>query len=754
MSTLPPPTAPMRPTSPRQSLPRRVQRTLDHLHDFLAEELGRHVEKMLDYHIHHLLRQAEQTTMPVLQAHRMTALEQVQANRGALRPRLFGELGEAFAALRTPELEEIRGVQDAIAPIVSRELRLVDESVANESAVLRAIAARQEARAGLSLMLLGMRFGVLAATPAFDAERLPVGPRQLGLMLSRASSHALQLDEAARIELYESFETTVMSEYAQMVDTMNALLARENVLPSLSFVPLRARPRAQNEPVQTAHAKRQLSAAPSGVVAPRAHTGWFGDAEADSPSVEDAAMARLSELLMRRRELAGAKGENNGDPTPTIATDALTETLERQQARIASGHAGGARTPDDIRLDVLAQGRQQAGHAIRLSREDNDAFELVSMLYDQIGRELRAGTSSTSLLERLQVPLLRVALRDQAFFVHHQHPARRLLDVVAEAGANWISEDEVDPQLDTQLHRAVNHVVQNYHGDASVFAEANQPLQEHLQLMARKAEIAERRHVEAARGKEKLELAKQRAGEIIVDSLHGREVPPFVRRLLQQPWQEALTLTLLRNGEGSPQWRSLRQITDQIVDVCSGEQEAPPDLCGHVEQALELVGYQGDDALVIARRLTAIAETADDPVSRTELAMRLKARTRLGELPDALRGAPTAPRTPEAQACFDQLRTLPFGSWLEFAGTGESDVVRRRLAWYSPVTESALFVNQRGQRIGEQSLDSVARLMAQGLVRVVPATCASLVDRAWQVEMMTLRSLNDLAEPNQDRAPE
>ena len=35
--------------------------------------------------------------------------------------------------------------------------------------------------------------------------------------------------------------------------------------------------------------------------------------------------------------------------------------------------------------------------------------------------------------------------------------------------------------------------------------------------------------------------------------------------------------------------------------------------------------------------------------------------------------------------------------------------MRRRLSWYSPVTDNALFVNQRGQRVGEQSLDSVAR---------------------------------------------
>ena len=46
----------------------------------------------------------------------------------------------------------------------------------------------------------------------------------------------------------------------------------------------------------------------------------------------------------------------------------------------------------------------------------------------------------------------------------------------------------------------------------------------------------------------------------------------------------------------------------------------------------------------------------------------------------------------------------------------QGDVTRQRLSWYSPITDNALFVNQRGQRIGEQSMDSLARLMARDQV--------------------------------------
>jgi hypothetical protein len=55
------------------------------------------------------------------------------------------------------------------------------------------------------------------------------------------------------------------------------------------------------------------------------------------------------------------------------------------------------------------------------------------------------------------------------------------------------------------------------------------------------------------------------------------------------------------------------------------------------------------------------------------------------------------------------------------------------------MTDHALFVNQRGQRVGEQSLDSLARSLAQGQVRIVTVEHSSLVDRAWHSALGALR---------------
>ena len=66
---------------------------------------------------------------------------------------------------------------------------------------------------------------------------------------------------------------------------------------------------------------------------------------------------------------------------------------------------------------------------------------------------------------------------------------------------------------------------------------------------------------------------------------------------------------------------------------------------------------------------------------------------------------------------------------------------RQRLSWYSLITDNALFVNQRGQKVGEHSLDALSRLMAHGQVRIVTEDKGRLIDRAWQATLRTLRSL-------------
>jgi hypothetical protein len=164
-----------------------------------------------------------------------------------------------------------------------------------------------------------------------------------------------------------------------------------------------------------------------------------------------------------------------------------------------------------------------------------------------------------------------------------------------------------------------------------------------------------------------------------------------------------------------------------------------------IEESLAQVGYHSGDAQQISARLLASGdEEEDDPASRTELAMRLKSRTRLGQNVEHTgpSGEKIAPLDAAEQACFDRIRHLPFGTWFDFVVNQQGEVARRRMSWYSTLTGHCLFVNHRGQRVGEFSLSWLARELHRGNLKIVEVEHESLIDRAWSSIVGALRSFS------------
>ncbi len=791
-----PPILPQDPFAPRNlvsaGLPRRVRRTLERALGLFAGELEPLLVAAVSDFEEELFRMAERYGAHAGTADHMQTLRVVRLNRHDFVPRFMQLLETGLAGMRSTQgaIPSMPMMQPSSARVTFQNLTLVDQGVMDEGAVLHEIASRQESRANLVLHLIGQRFGVLAASPAFDSERLPLGPQALCRAL-RHASETLQLPQEPRLLFYRIFDRKVMGSYSSLCEKLDLLLVEEGVLPSLSYVPMRTKAAAMGSAAEddldeSQHApwlktKDKNEALRGGGDAPplmpgaalsghsadgtegasnarfdpnRPFTNWMGQPVAQTQQVdEQAAYQDLQKLLANHRKMtqrAMGPGHVPGMPLPT--NDVLS-ALGRLNLETTLPGSAAAVNLSDVKRSLLAQARQQTGRAMDLSPADNDTFELIDLLYKNLQTEIREDAPATALIKRLQLTLLRVALQDRSFFVRPNHPARQLLNTVSETAAKWLGEDDFDPQLLAPLQQAVTHAVKNYDGDVEVFEKSNKELQAHVAQHVKRAETLERRHIEAARGKEKLEVAKKRAAEVLEEVLGDHQLPKFTRALLQQSWADVLTLTYLRQGEGSEEWRRQIEVTRKIVEACTHPDPTAEDIAlkEHIESALKLVGYHEDEADVIARRLSSGQRLDDEEgESRTELTMKLKARVRLGEETAKTKKDDAPPRTPEEQECFEQLRLLPFGTWIEFVTNQQGDVVRRRMSWFSPVTGTALFVNQRGQRVGEHSLDSLARMMAKDQVRIVTVQRAGLVDRAWHAALNALRSLTGRRDDEHD----
>ncbi|WP_295572534.1 DUF1631 family protein [uncultured Stenotrophomonas sp.] len=697
-----------------------------------------------------LLHDADRARNPMQQAELMAQRGQLHAFAGHFPDRMLDALAEALTRLGEPATAIPSAATPPPLPGLLG-LSLVAEHDVDRDLLLTEMVRRETLRSANSLNLLGQRMGVLAATPALDTDTLPLAPQALCAMVRRLAEQD-SLGTEVQLALYRSFERQVLERLGDVLDRANALLAQQGVLPGLVYTPYLARSSSTRRIITqsvgggraTQPAKR--SATPL--------TGWTGPSSAGSWSnlvqdaVQDAgatgtavpgltafAGSALHELLQQARHASSTPEQ--AAAVPTAAVDAILARLQAQSSA-ATGVA-------DLQAAVIAQLRSEHGAQAQLASHDRDNLDLLRLLMQQVQQQQRPDPVPAALLARLQVPLARAAMADPGFFVRDQHPARELLNQIAEVGAHWLDDDDVDPQLLQRMAQSVQGLLGEDARTPDVFATANDDVQQHQRAAAHRAELAERRHVEAARGKERLELARRQANAQIDQCCDTQAPPRFVQTLLRQAWADALTLTRLRHGDDSPQWQQRLQQTERIARVTAQAVGAPGGtdaaLAADVEAALVQVGYHVEEAAAVARRL-ATPGGEDESTSRTELSARLKARARLGEQAGLTTTARSSPRSAAEQAAYQQLSALPFGSWFDI-DNGAGTLRRQRLSWYSLLTGHALLVNARGQKIADTDLDTLARQISAGRAHLVTEDKARLVDRAWQASLDALRALAD-----------
>jgi len=498
-------------------------------------------------------------------------------------------------------------------------------------------------------------------------------------------------------------------------------------------------------------------------------TGWPGvPSGAPATAVDYSQDPRETELFETMRDLMAGRRHALGlhsslppDQVYQVPTDDLQSVLSALQAKpVAQVRTGGKvvnRSIAQIKQDLLSQLRQLApdNKNPQLDEVDNDSIDLLGMLFEHLSKDAKPAGAVNDFLTRLQVPLLRVALKDKSFFTRRSHPARLLLNSVAEAGLFWFDEEGEDRQLVEKMGLVVDRVSTEFDGDLNVFDELLTDLSKHLGTLTRKSEVAERRHVDAAKGRERLEMARSAATRAIAERIADRKPPPLIRTLLEQAWTDVLALTILRQGENSDAYRKRLEIADQLIAALDAgsprgeEDEVAQALKREVETGLSQVGYHSDDISAVVNRLfggDAKAANEEQPASLTELAIKLKARSRLGSdadtepaKPDTAKARDTTPLNAEEQRVLERLRTVPFGTWFAFKTNQQGDAVRRKMSWFSTMTGRCLFVNQRGVRTEERTLEQLAREIVRGQASVVEAQKETLIDRAWGTIVGTLK---------------
>ncbi len=713
----------------RSDLPARVRSLLDGLLGFTCGWFDPAIARTLDDVEQVLFKSAERSGNSGEQQRYFEALREIKRVRADVAPRFLAHAEATLARLRPPHKDT--GTLPTHAADARAPLELIDSSVLEEDLALREVAGKAEVRNGLALHALSHRLAVIAGTPAWPGETMPLGPTSLAAAF-RFGLQSVDLTIEARTLVYRCFDRTAMLNVGQYYDRLNAWLIAQRILPNL-------------QPPGFQRSGQAGSATPPSEVVepPTADTPSAAAADSGHDATDTELFGTLRQLLGARR-LATARDTGGRGPIHHASRDDLQTVLGGLQRATPASARSGQYDSEHFKniLQVKLRRASPEGRPLSLADEDLDTVDLIGMLFDYVTRNVHESSGARALLTRLHVPVLRVALGDKTFFTRRDHPARDLLNTIAETGAHWLDDGESDSSLVEKMQMVVNHVSNEFDGDIGVFEKLLADLNQHMQLLARRAEVVERRHIDAAKGRDRLEIARETARAAIVRLLQANNPSPRVRALLERAWTDALALSALRDGASGGEFqRRLAAAGSLARRPATPLADNPTDemLRREFDAGLRQIGMHEDDVQSVLENLHAIPDASDSTeLKRVDEALR--GQTRLGgDVPAAPASVIPAPLNAAETEMLAQLKRTAFGTWFEFVLNQQGLVARRKLAWFSPVTGHCLFVNQRGARSDDRSLDQLARDMVRGQVRLASTARGSLIDRAWKTIVDMLR---------------
>ncbi|TKS54649.1 DUF1631 domain-containing protein [Luteimonas yindakuii] len=368
----------------------------------------------------------------------------------------------------------------------------------------------------------------------------------------------------------------------------------------------------------------------------------------------------------------------------------------------------------------------QHGTAVPAQFQD-DTIELVGRLFDELASRHALAPAALDRLARLTLPFLRLALEDPYLF--DESPVHPALQVLARLVECWDANPTELP-VEQELHQLADHVAQavidDYNGNNELFVQLQRRMEQAIEPLQRRAELAEKRVWQAIQGRERLAAARRDADMRLRALLARGPLLPSVGEFLAESWRQLLVQTWLRDGADSSRYRDAVALGEAMqrldADARSGGGRAVADALIALEPSLRdccaACGLDDDAATRLLAGL--VTELAQPDAPRATQAMTPLA-------PEGDGADVVAPDTsPDADA-------LDIGQRLVEQRPGATPRMLR-LAWRSPISGAHLLVNPQGARervcTGAELADAIAR--GELLPRPSPGPVAAALRRLEQ----------------------
>mgnify|MGYP002478320234 CR=1 FL=1 len=736
-----------------------------------------------------LFHLAERAESNAVQVQFFDGMREVRKKR-QLVERVFQEhLSKIFSDFAEGRLKPVRPEVSAQS---SAGLSLVDDVELEESLAISSMVSKAENRLARALYQVNQRLSVISGGNPVEDSSNPLGPAPLGNAF-RQAVREFELNVQVKLIIYKLFDRFVMSGLEPLYDEVNAELIKAGVLPQIRH----RLPQAPRGAGGVASAPVDAAGAPAAMTgdAREEHpaSAHYGHASYDPAAGELQAEIynQLRGLLAARRPQSDHPGGDAGDYGARVAgplvpnlspTDLLSAlTILQSQTLAARSQANSvadaAQAVNQIKLELLDQVHKLGGdnqdHSV--STADEDTIDLVGMLFEYILEDRNLPPAIQAQIGRLQIPYLKIAILDKHLFAQKSHPARRLLDAVAEAGKSWSEESDPDRKLYDRIKAVVETVLTEFDDDLAVIEHEFASFEHFIHQHRKRADLAEQRAAEVTRGREKLHTARRNAAREILARIGDRELPAVVHDVLSRPWANYLVLTELRHGTTSEEWKNALRFADEFVwsalpKQSDAEKARLRTLLPHIEKALRhglgTVAYHEGDVRLLMQDLSRFYQRVINGETLELTTAEQVINEHAAEAETAAAGAdpggvaapkqspveeivlssgslePEAGEPEENDEFVEAARQLKVGTWVEFIDESGNHE-RAKLSWISPISSKYLFVNRRGLKVCDKSVAALAVELRRGTALVLEEV--PLFDRALDAIVERLRQTQPAA---------
>jgi len=635
------------------------------------------------------------------------------------------------------------------------ELRVLDDRDLAETLALESMIDTAEIRYARHLHALNIRFSsVVKAEKPLTNRVNPIAPKRI-CEAFRDAMIEFEAELEVNLSLYKEFDKELVRKLGEIYKEVNTSLAEAGIVPEIKFQPNARTGEAETDKEEEFDLFETVESNQD-----HEYESEKSAQEARVEQLETQLFQSINELIAQKRAINPHTMSAAMQSAHPVEQPALLDALHSLQSQIAQSSNQQIQT-EHLKEQILQSIQQYspADQPARIRNLHENTIDAVGMMFDFIGADKQLPSPFQLALSRLQIPYLKASLNNPRMFTSRRGAARRLVDSIAKAGSSWNQESDKGQAVLKKANEIIDRALNEYQDDDSIFETLLNEFESFQTRQERRSAVREKREKEAAAGAEKLQMARTDVGRIISNQIQGQAIPSLVKNLLQKPWAHVMVLTLLRHGRRSKQWKSAMSTAKELVWSVSFDRSAKnvtrlrtrlPVLAKTLSLGLKQVGYQDSEIRKILFNLkqiyvSLVKKTGDDRIiieaSESGLVIRGDDITEHAEL----ESTPEIHNEQDLKELLDNIKGWHEGQWVMFH-RDEKEPVRAKLSWISPITGRYLFVDQRGMKAKEKTLQELAEDLLGEKVSVMDRE--ELVNRALTAVRDGLQS--ELEQQNQD----